>query len=600
MNRSTLARRYAPLALALAVQLLIIVVAPSTAGRNGTAVAAGENGGVAAGGGTASGGGSDLSAGGSGSATAAGGGTTGGGGSSTVSGVSGGTGSAATPPGVSNSGDTSHCKNGREFDPAIAWWAPPCVPGTPGGSFPNNGGATYQGATKDTVTILDYVTDYGAEVNAILQAEGQLVTYSQAQNFDKAMEGFINKFFVLYGRKVHIVTYQGQCQSVPPAYSCLIPEMDKIVDSYHPYMVFWQTTLCSACYAELARKKTIGVGGDGFSDEFSNANAPYFYSQGESSSRVETAFAQWWCNQMSSVNAPNRKTKYAETNNPAENLNGQPRRLGVISTNDPDNEDTVKKVLDPALQKYCGDHIWHTYFYDQNINTAAQQVQAGISAMNTPQNPATTVLCLCDPVAPAFLYEGEQQNNFYPENVIATDQAMDWDTTGQSYEDSGGQPSLGCPTPAKGCEYDVAFGLSTEGPPEAQANDEGLRVFKAGGGTDLQGITPITATSLARYFTMMAALIENTGPNLTPPNTQAQAPKMGTVGGGATGLPLLGFLPNDWQWLQDTRIVYWDKHRASPYNGKPGTYVQIEGNRFNLGQYPTMPDGPVLPGGRTP
>jgi hypothetical protein len=482
----------------------------------------------------------------------------------------------------------------------MAWWAPPCVPGTPGGAFPNNGGATYQGVTKDAITIVDYVTDYGAEVNAILQAEGMLVTYAQAQNFDKSMEQFINKYYVLYGRKVHIITYQGQCQSVPPNYACLLPEMDKIVDSYHPYIVFWNTTLCSACYAELARKKTIGVGGDGFSDEFSNANAPFFYSAGQSSTRLETAFAQWWCNQMSSVNQPNRKVKYAQTNNPAQNFNGQARRLGVIGTNDPDNEDTVKKVLDPALQKYCGDHIWHTYFYDQNINTAAQQVQAGIAAMNTPQNPATTVLCLCDPVAPAFIYGGEQGNNYYPENVIATDQSMDYDTTGQSYVDSGGQPSLGCPTPSKGCEYDLAFGLSTEGPQETQANDEGVRVFKAGGGTDLQGITPITATSLARHYSLMANLIEGTGPNLTPANMQAQSPKMGTVGGGATGLPLLGFLPNDWQWIQDTRIVYFDKHRASSYNGKPGTYVQIQGNRYNLGQYAVLPDGPVLPGGRTP
>src|SRR5437588_11131654 len=40
VNRSTLARRYAPLAAALAVQLVIIVTAPSTA-QKGTTVASG-------------------------------------------------------------------------------------------------------------------------------------------------------------------------------------------------------------------------------------------------------------------------------------------------------------------------------------------------------------------------------------------------------------------------------------------------------------------------------------------------------------------------------------------------------------------------------
>jgi hypothetical protein len=304
---------------------------------------------------------------------------------------------------------------------------------------------------------------------------------------------------------------------------------------------------------------------------------------------------------MSSVNAPSRKVRYAKTNNPAQNFNGQSRRLGVISTNDPDNEDTVKKVLASALAK-CGDKIWHTYFYDQNINTAAQQVEAGISAMDTPQDPANVVLCLCDSVAPAFLYNGEQHHNYYPENVIASDQQMDYDTTGQSYGDSGG-PSLGCPTPSQGCEYDLAFGLSIEPTPEPQANDEGMRIFKDGGGTGTKppgNMTPITASLWARYYSMIANFMENTGPNLTAANMQARAPQLPPVGGGTTTKSLLSVSPGNWNWVQDTRLVYWDKRAKSTYNGQPGAYIQIQGPRFNLGQFLQAPNGPELPGGRTP
>ncbi|TML63684.1 MAG: hypothetical protein E6G17_04835 [Actinobacteria bacterium] len=488
---------------------------------------------------------------------------------------------------------------GRTFDPKIAFYAPPCVPGTPGGKFSDNKGATWQGVTPDTITIVDYLTNYGAEVNAILQAEGLYESYSQGVVLDKAFQGFINKHFVLYGRQVKIIPYQGQCQSVPPDYQCLLPEMDKIVQTYHPYIVFWNTTLCSACYAELARDHTIGVGGDGFSDAFTNANAPFFYSGGESSSRIETAFAQFYCNQLSSANVPTRKVKWAETQNPAQNFNGQPRRLGVISTNDPDNENTVKNVLGPALARYCGDKIWHTYFYAQDINTAAQQVAAGIAAMDTPTDPANIVLCLCDPVAPAFLFEGEQDNNYYPENVIATDQSMDLDNTAQSYgPGDGGSPSLGCPAPQKGCEYDNAFGLAQWGPQQPQENDEGVRIYRDGGGQGNTPVTPITATGLAKYWVMIANLIQNAGPLLTPANMQARAPAMGTMGGGATGEELLSFAPNNWNWTQDTRVVYWSKGKTSSYNHKPGTYVQIEGNRFNLGQFPSLPDGPPIPANR--
>src|SRR3954462_5665592 len=312
--------------------------------------------------------------------------------------------------------------------------------------------------------------------------------------------------------------------------------MDTIVDTYHPYMVFWNTTLCSECYAELARRKTIAIGGVGFSEQFATDNAPYFYSSGESSSRMETAFAEFWCKQLQPS-----PVKFAGHQNPAQDFNGKPRVLGVISTNDPDNETTVKKVLYPLLRA-CGQTVTHEYFYDQDINTAAKQVAAGIAAMNTPQNPATTVLCLCDPVAPAFLFDGEQSNNYYPENVIADVQGMGYDSTGQSYgPNPNGSGSLGCPKPDVGCEYDGAFGLLPNGPSEAQDNDEGMRVDHPGGGQDPIPVTGITATSLAEQWVMMANLIENAGPALTPINMHNLAPRLGMVGGGATGQPLMGF-----------------------------------------------------------
>src|ERR1700694_4113360 len=98
--------------------------------------------------------------------------------------------------------------------------------------------------------------------------------------------------------------------------------------------------------------------------------------------------------------------------------------------------------------------------------------------MNDPQHPATTVLCLCDQVAPQFLFSGEQSNNYYPENVIATDQGMDYDKTGQSY---GPSSQLSCPSPQVGCEYDLAFGIGDIGTEEPKDNDPGSRSFGAGG-----------------------------------------------------------------------------------------------------------------------
>jgi hypothetical protein len=405
---------------------------------------------------------------------------------------------------------------------------------------------------------------------------------------------------VLYGRKVKIITYQGQCQSVPPNYSCLIPEMQSIVNTYKPFAVNWQTTLCSACYAELARLQTVAVGGTGFSDDLGKALSPYFYTAGESATSIEQAFAEFWCAQMTGP------VKYAGTQNSSQNFNGKPRVLGIISTNDPDNESTVRNFLVPLLAQKCGVKVDHFYFYDQDINTAAKQVAAGIAAMNTPINPATTVLCLCDTVAPAFLFTGEQANRYFPENVIATNQGMDYDKNGQGYGEHG---TLGCPAPQDGCEYDLAFGLGEIGTEEANSvaggqattSDIGGRIFLAGGGTTVPGsVEGKTLVSTAKQWVMLANLIEAAGPDLKPTTMAEQASSLGSVGGPGTPHELLEFRNGTGFWVQDTKLIYYDKHITSGYNGAPGGYIQI-GDRVKLGGWQPTGDGqPAIPrDGRT-
>ena len=598
MNRTTLARRYLPLALVVAVQALIIAVVPSTGPSsssvvaNGGAVSGFSTGGAGsapgasgtAGGGAGAGSGAGAVSGGAGSAAGLAGGTGAGGavgsagtGSGSTAGIGGASGPAASP--------TAHCVGGREFSPSIDYYAPPCTPGVPGAADSSNGGATYQGVSSNTITVVDYQSNYGAEVNTILQAEGSYESFAAAQALDAAFQNFINKDYVLWGRKIKFITYAGQCQSVPPNYSCLLAEMDSVVAKYHPYAVVWQTSLCSACFARLAQDHVLAIGGIGFSDQFANANAPYYYASGESSSRMETNFAQWWCSQLTSVHST-RKVTFAEPNNPAQNFNGKPRVLGVISTNDPDNENTVTGVLEPALKKYCGDQVYHTYFYDQNINTAAQQVEAGISAMDTPTNPATDVLCLCDTVAPAFLYEGEASHNYWPENVLADVQGMTADVTSQSY-----MSGLGCPQKGQ-CEYDDAFGLSATYPQPDQAQEPGARIYVLGGGSGALPVTGLTAQAVWEDYNMLASLIENVGPTLNPTRMQAAAPSMGTRGGGSSGFAEYGFATNDWNWVQDVEVGYWDKNHTSTYNGQAGSFLPIEGTRFT-GSFPSLSEPPV-------
>jgi hypothetical protein len=597
VNRSSALGKFAPLATIAVVQLLVILLVPSVGRTNGNALDSAAGFGAPGVPGATVPGASGVP-GATGSVPGAVPGAVAGPGGQ-VSGGTTGAGGAAVPPGVSGqppavAGDTKHCVGGRQFDPAIDYFAPPCVPGVPGAAFANNGGATWQGVTDDKIEIVQYVPDYGAAVNTILKAQGLFYDANQTAIVDKAFEKFLNEKYQLYGRKIHVDTFQGKCQTVPPDLKCLIPEMNEIVQKYHPYAVLFSTaSICSKCFAELARLKVVTTGGSGFSDEFQNANAPYVYDVSRSSTRMANQFAEFWCKQMTSKGNSGRTAMFAGTQNPAQNFRTKPRQLGVISTNDPDNMATVKNVLYPALKRGCGDSTeGHEYFYAQDISTAQQQSQAGTAAMNTAQNPATSVLCLCDPVAPQFAYSAGAQNNYWPESLIASNQSMDFDSSGQTYVDDNGNPSLACPKPPN-CPFDNGIGL---GSADAQVSPDkmaGVKIFKQYGGGAALPVQPPTADIFWDNFNLLGSLIENTGPFLTPARMAAAAPAMGSRGGGTTGYALRRFSKGNYSWTQDTRVIYFNKHQQSPYNSSAGKYIQIEARRFELGQFPTMKQPPA-------
>jgi hypothetical protein len=186
------------------------------------------------------------------------------------------------------------------------------------------------------------------------------------------------------------------------------------------------------------------------------------------------------------------------------------------------------------------------------------------------------------------LFSGEQSNNYYPENVIASNQGMDYDQTGQSYGPDG---SLGCPTPQIGCEYDEAFGLGEIGVEEPDGKDAGTRIFKLGGGQQFPGsVHGKTATSVAKQWIMLANLMQAAGPNLTPQTMAARAPSLGSVGGPGTPHELLRFGNSGGYWTQDVKLIYIDFKRNSAYNGLRGAYVQV-GDRIPLGGWRKTADG---------
>jgi hypothetical protein len=92
---------------------------------------------------------------------------------------------------------------------------------------------------------------------------------------------------------------------------------------------------------------------------------------------------------------------------------------------------------------------------------------------------------------------------------------------------------------------------------------------------------------------MLASLIENTGPDLTPARMAAAAPSMGTIGGAKTGHAEVGFSKGSYNWTIDAAVVYWSKSAPSPYDDKPGTFEDIESSRFLPENFPKLSEPPI-------
>ncbi len=595
MYRSSPARKYGPLALLAAVQLVVVLAAPSTApSATDTAFSAGTSPFGSTGsvvdpatgavldpaalpeGATVTSDGSIVAADGTVLAPAGSAPVPGGSGTAGAPAASGGGGGGAAAP-VAAAGDTSHCVDGRQYDPAIDYFAPPCAAGKPGvvGGV-ENGGATSFGVTAEKITIAQYIPDYGAEVNAILQAQGLYYDAETAAPAAKAYQDFLNAKYQLYGRQFEVKLFQGTCRTVPPDLQCLLPEMNRMVDTLKPYAVFFQTTVCSQCFAELARRKVVTFGGAGFSEEFRNALKPFNYDTGMSSTKMAKLFAQLWCGNMAGKNAV-----FASPQNPQQDFRQTKRRLGIVSTNDPDNERVVKQVLYPELAK-CGESVdGREYFYEQNVATAAQQSQAGTAVMNRPNDPATSVVCFCDPVAPQFSYNAAKRNNYWPETLLATNQAMDTDSAGQSYVST----TLACQG-GGACSFDGALGLGTAEPAVPGDQLSGVKVFRQTNKGALPLAPPVMEIFWQNY-NMIGSLVTAAGPNLNPGTMAAGAPKLGSRGGGDTGRTRRAFENGELSWTQDAHVTWFQKGKKSAYNGVAGTFNQAYGGRrFGLGQLP--------------
>ena len=463
--------------------------------------------------------------------------------------------------------DRSHCKGDRQFD--ILHSNPPCVPKWTGGK--ENGGATFQGVTKDEIKIVFFGAQPNAAVDAILAQQGLARTEADEVALFAAATEFVNKNYELYGRKIKIVERDdAPCPQTPPNPPPCIEAARRIVAEEKPFMVLWDSGLYPTVFNEFARLGVITLGGWHFAQEYFTDFRPYRYDVLMDGTKSVRILAEYWCKNMAGKNATHSGVRIHNTIG----LRDQVRRRLGISVPDVDANLRTARLLADLVQK-CDPGAQPPVIkpYQSNIETASQQADATAAAYIDAD--VTTVTCLCDPIAPAFATRAYTKNDYYPEHLLAGIGLLDFDKLGRLYEPS---------------QWTHAFGISHLQVQPRHADSDASRMWRSAGRSG----NPCESCNLPwSYVALAASFIQGAGPDLNPLTVERGAQSSPGVGGwkqtgGNPFVARVAFAKGDYTGIDDVKEVYWSETTASTIDGNPPSYFNLAGGRrFEEGSLPS-------------
>ena len=583
-------RLYAPFLALIAVQAILVAVAPSTAPPGGDQVAF--DGGLAAQG--QAGGPSGASAQGPGfeveeaadHGDGAGAGVPGGptldGGQSES--TDGGTGQAAAGGGAEDagddgdgvagqaqapSGDTSHCTDdGLQHDLDVT--APECRPVFEG----DNGGATHRGVTADEIRVLWFTEEQNELVAEFLNQAGVGATSAQQTAFLEAVEDFLNEYYETYGREVKLLRYEAaDCPQTPPDIPSCRAEVRQAIAEVDPFVVIWAAGVYPGLYDEFSRNEIVSLGGWHVAEQFFTQRRPYRWDLNMDGTKAANYIAEYYCKKLAGDNP----THAGQIVHPSIGTRTSvERKLGILTQETEFNVAAANQVRQRVAD--CAGEQVPLVTYESDIERAQEQSNANTAAMIDAG--VTTVVCMCDPIAPIFQTNTYTTQGYFPEHLVAGMGFMDNDNLARLYDQQ---------------QWDNAFGISHLPEPVAEAEADAQKIWEA---TGRDGDRPCPCGLEAAYPMIVGSMIHYAGPNLTPQNLERgifEAPATGgwERSGGDPTSALIKFEPGDYTAISDVREVYWDRTRPSSGDGQRGSYAMLyDGQRFLPGELPERLDVP--------
>jgi hypothetical protein len=456
-------------------------------------------------------------------------------------------------PGASAAGDTSHCRNGRQFGDYLV--APPCVPKFAG----DNGGATYRGVTAKTIKVVYFRKKDNPVVEGIRSSQGIHADPDDQRRFLAAFQKFANNRYELYGRTAQIVLWQSPCGTQPPEVACFRTDARNLVAKEKPFAVLYDdNTNTPEFFDELSKLGVVNLGGWHFADSFNTARRPFHYDLQMGGDFQAELAGEYWCKKLAG-----RPARYAGD----AALRAKVRKAAVLYPQTDANTEPALHL--ERILKSCGTEVLDVP-YSPDTSTANQQATSQVARAKA--EGVTSALLFSDPIVPVYMTKQMTTQLYYPEHVLVGSGLIDYDAVGRLYDPG---------------QWKHAFGLSDSPAFQPIEKQESAIIWHYAGNSGL----PYSTSALAfSYLSLAFAGIQMAGPHLDPGMFERavlggslESPRYAQIKN--PYLPWIHFGPGDYTAVSDAKESYWDPNARSPVDGKQGSYRHLnDGRRYGIGQ----------------
>jgi hypothetical protein len=446
-------------------------------------------------------------------------------------------------------------------------YAAPCVKPFTG----DNGGATSDGVTADTIKVVAYIGDPAKNPlqAASVKGAGADVSPTTAKETYQGYVDLFAKYYELYGRKIDLQFFDG---TGGPMDEVAARADAKAIADMHPFAVLNGANQTPAWSDELAANGIMCLGNCSLAipESFIKDHHPYLWGNGPTPEQAATLTAKFVTNVLKG-----KKAQFA-----GDALKNKTRVFGVAHYDTIDGQQTAAFAKLKSELNAGGVKIASDLPFLLDLAKAQENARTMISKLKAAN--VTTVIFTGDPLTPASLTKEATAQNYFPEWVIGSNVLVDIALFARTYDQE---------------QWKHAFGLALTPTRTNQDARESYNLYKWEYGKPPPNNTygVIIVDPIVLFSGLQLA-----GPNLTPQTFQDglfRAP----VAGGTPLSPTSSrghhdlWPGTDWGGTDDTGILWWNPDASG--EDEVGTvgqglyeYTQM-GKRYTLNEMPTQDPG---------